>query len=106
MKIKRLLAIVAAPVIAVTLWAGTAHASTAMQTQAQRVCSAFAAWETHPTTANIDVMMADTFGGSWTGESKYIVSDAASLYGDVRSNSAAKYVTSDVKYMASDCAGD
>jgi hypothetical protein len=106
MKISRVIAIVIAPAMAVAVWSGTAHASTAAQPQAQRTCTAFANWEAHRTTANIDAMMADTFGGSWTGTSKYIVSDAASLYGDVRSNAAAKYVTNDIKYMASDCSGD
>ena len=97
------LAIVPATAAAAVVTAGNASAS-ASETQAQKTCAAAATWFHHRTTANIDAMMADTFGGTWTGTTKYIVGDAASLYGDVRSDAAAKYTASDWKYLVGDCA--
>jgi hypothetical protein len=97
------LSAVAAGIAALIFLPGNAQASA---TPAARTCSAFAAWEKHPATANIDAMMADTFAGAgWTASpGKYVIGDAASLYGDWRSGAASKYVNNDVKYMRADCA--
>jgi hypothetical protein len=95
------LSAVAAGIAALIILPGNAQASA---TPAARTCSAFATWEKHPATANIDAMMADTFTMTWSGDSKYVGSDAASLYGDWRSGAKAKYVNDDVKYMREDCA--
>lgn len=97
-------AVVMVPATAALAVVTASSPAQAAQTQAQKVCAAASAWFHHRTTANIDAMMADTFGGSWSGSVKYIVGDAASLYGDVRSGAAAKYTASDWKYLVSDCA--
>jgi hypothetical protein len=92
---------VLATVLAAFLIPGTANASVTSQA---KVCAAFAAWEKHRTTANINAVVADTLAMAWSGSARYVGEDAAGLYGDVRGGAAAKYVTSDVKYMTEDCA--
>lgn len=75
-----------------------AHAATASATPAQKTCAAFKVWDHQRTTAHLDAMMTDSFTTPW----KYVGDDASGLYADVRA-SAAKYVASDIKYMAEDC---
>jgi hypothetical protein len=84
-------------------WAAAANAGVT-ESGAQKTCAAFAVWEKHPAAANIDAMLADTFTMAWSGSSKYVGEDAASLFGDWRGGAKAKYVDNDVKYMREDCA--
>lgn len=97
------LSAVAAGIAALIILPGNANANTLAASQGQKTCAAFAAWEKHPSAANIDAMLADTFTMTWSGDSKYVGGDAASLYGDWRSGAAGKYVNDDVKYMREDC---
>jgi hypothetical protein len=96
---RRVLAIVAAPAITITVWAMPASATTATPaTPATKTCAAFKTWNVHRTTANLNTMMTDSEAAPW----KYVGEDAASLYADVRSN-ATKYVAKDVVYFGQDC---
>ena len=62
----------------------------------QRTCSAFATWQRHPTSGNLDAIMADSFRVTW----KYVGEDAADLYSDVR---AGKDDSTAVQYFFEDC---
>jgi hypothetical protein len=97
-----LLSVLGAIAVVATLLAVSAGAA---ESPAGKVCAAFRTWDHHRTTANIDAMTAGTFGGSgWTQDpGKYVLSDAASLYADVRTGAKASYIASDVKYMGEDC---
>jgi hypothetical protein len=94
---RRVLAIVAAPAIAITVWAMPASATTATPTT--RTCAAFVKWDHARTTANLNSMMTVSETAPW----KYVGEDAAGLYSDVRGKAAAKYVTADIKFFGEDC---
>jgi hypothetical protein len=90
--------VVTAATAAAVLTGGTvAHATTGTNWTA-KTCSAFSTWERHQTMGNLDAMMSDSFNVPW----KYLGSDVASLYTDVRGNST-KYIVNDEKYVAEDC---
>ncbi len=77
--------------------AGTIAAAASVS-WAAKTCAAEQAYVQHPSSANLDVMMTDSFRAPW----KYVGQDAAGLYSDVRGGSV-KYVAKDEAYFASDC---
>jgi hypothetical protein len=100
MRLFRHVAVFAAPAIVVAgiLANGTAHASVAAQTPAQRTCAAFSTWDHKRTTANLNAMLTVSESAPW----KYVGEDAAGLYTDVRSGKTG-YIAEDVKYFGEDC---
>jgi disulfide bond formation protein DsbB len=97
---KRLLAILALPVIAVGLVIGATTASATTATPTAKTCAAFAKWDHARTTGNLDAMLTASMAAPW----RYVGEDAAGLYSDVRDGAAgAKYVVKDVTYFAEDC---
>ena len=93
--IKTITAGIAAAGITVAAFALPAQAGTRVNWQ-ERTCSAFTAWERHPTTARLDAMTADSFHVPW----KYLGADAADLYRAVRSG---RDTSTAVQYFYEDC---
>ena len=98
----------ASGIAAVTVAAGVLAAAPAnAQTQVnwtQRAYSAFTTWEAHPTRANLDALVADSFHLP----AKYDAADIAQLYADVMGGAKATYVSDDKQYVAEDldnCSG-
>ena len=77
-----------------------AHAAVKPVNWTARTCSAFSAWERHPTMAHLDTLVTDSLHVSW----RYLGNDVWALYADVRSGSV-KYVDTDKQYVAQDCYG-
>ena len=63
-----------------------------------KTCSAFATWQRHKTTGNLDAMMTDSEHVAW----KYIGEDVTGVYRDIRSGKT-KYLVDDVHYLVTDC---
>jgi hypothetical protein len=80
------------------VWTGAASAAQSTNWTG-KTCAAFSSWEQHPTTDNLDTLMADSFHVPW----RYLGNDAAGLYTDVRSGAPAKYIANDKKYLHEDC---
>ena len=97
MKLRNILAVLAAPAIAVAVWAMPAHASA---TPTAQICGAFATWNTQRTTANANTLMQDVMALPWV---KYVSEDMSGVYADYRG--ATKYLVKDVSYAEQDCAG-
>ena len=64
-----------------------------------RTCSAFAAYETHPSTTRLDTLLNDSEHVPW----RNLGWDVTGLYTDTRDGSAAYYVHQDVRYVTKDC---
>jgi hypothetical protein len=94
-------------VLAVT--GGTAHSASAQTVKpavnwTQRAYSAFTTWEAHPTRANLDVLVGDSFHLP----AKYDAADIAQLYADVMGGAKATYISDDKQYVTEDftnCSG-
>ena len=105
------IATIAAIAVPVTL-AGTAMIGlTPLAAQAsqhvsaqQQTCSAFAAWERHPTAANMRTLITDSLNAPWHKPgSKYgLGSDVYGLGGDVLAGKV-RYVAKDARYVGEDC---
>ena len=64
----------------------------------QRSYAAFTTWEAHPTRANLDVLVADSF----RLPAKYDAADIAQLYADVMGGAKATYISDDKQYVTED----
>jgi hypothetical protein len=80
---------------AVALNSTPANASTASATA--KTCAAFARWDHHRTTANLNAMLTASELAPWV----LVGTDAVVVYTDVRSK---QNVTDDVKSFRTDCA--
>ena len=102
--IKAITAGIAAAGIAVTVFTLPASASTTPPSWTQRTCSAFAAWERHPTTARLARLAAD----SVHVPVRPLGGDVWNLVGDVEHARAgdkpsALYVSDDEQQTYTDC---
>lgn len=82
----------------VNLTARPATASVNAATPSQRACTAFAAWDRHRRTADLDAMLTTSELAPW----KYLGSDAVVLYTDVRAHES---TASDIRWLRADCPG-
>ena len=94
--IKRILAGIAAAGLTATL-ALPAQASVKPASWTQRTCTAFAAWEKHPSTARLVTLGTDSLHVSW----KYLGGDVWQLVNDVHAQP--KYLSDDEQYIYEDC---
>ena len=78
-----------------------AHAATTTAPDwAQRTCTAFAAWQEHPTSANLVTLGTDSLHVPW----KYLGEDVWQLVRDVRAEGPhGKYVSDSAQYAYQDC---
>src|ERR1700760_3474225 len=84
--------------LVVLTWPAPADASV---NWTQKTCGAFAVYEHHQTTGNLDALVAD----SLRLPHGYLAADVAGLLADsVTAKPKAKYITKDVRYVAGDCA--
>lgn len=100
----RISLLILAPVVAAAVYAGTASASTSTGTSttpAVKTCAAFARWNAHRTTANLNAMMTVSEAAPWLTAGR----DAYVLYGDVRGLSwlAPQNTTRDARAFVKDC---
>lgn len=65
-------------------------------------CNAFAAFESHPSVARSETVMADSLHVAW----KYLGGDIWNMYGDYRADgTSGKYFAKDMLYVRDDCQG-
>jgi hypothetical protein len=100
--IKSILGFAVAAGLIVTAFALPAQAGAKPASWAQRTCSAFTAWQGHPTARNLDTLVTD----SLRLPHGYLAADVAQLLADsVTPKSRAHLVSADAQYVGQDCYG-
>ena len=95
--IKRITAGIGAAALAVTAFALPASAAARPVDWTQRTCSAFAAYEAHPTAGRLVTLGTDSLHVAW----KYLGADVWQLVNDVHAQP--EYVRDDEQYAYEDC---